>query len=92
MLVYCDPPYQGTTQYGAFNGFDHELFWNTMREWSKNNTVVISEYSAPDDFICVKEINSQMGLSSKGGNREVRVEKVFMHESIAGLSKPRTIF
>ena len=22
-LIYCDPPYQGTTQYGAFDGFNH---------------------------------------------------------------------
>ena len=30
MLVYCDPPYQGTTQYGAFSGFDHVLFWESI--------------------------------------------------------------
>lgn len=81
MLVYCDPPYQGTTQYGAFKSFDHALFWNTMREWSKNNTVVISEYRAPEDFKCVAEFNSQMGMTT-GKERPVRVERLFMYSGI----------
>lgn len=85
-LIYCDPPYQGTTAYGAFDSFNHVLFWEIMREWGKHNTVVISEYSAPEDFICVKEMTSQMGLTTKqdtGTNeRPKRVEKLFMHNSL----------
>jgi DNA adenine methylase len=83
MLVYCDPPYADTTQYGAFDGFDTDLFWTTMREWvSQGNTVVVSEYKAPDDFICVKEMKSRMGLSTtKDKNRVVRTERLFMHKS-----------
>lgn len=82
-LVYCDPPYAGTTQYGAFDGFDHNLFWATMREWvDKGNTVVVSEYAAPEDFVCVKEFVSQMGLSVGDKlTRPKRVERLFMHES-----------
>ena len=79
MLVYCDPPYQGTTQYGAFSGFDHLTFWDTMREWSKNNTVVVSEYNAPDDFKCVAEFISQMGMTT-GNERPKRTEKLFIYE------------
>jgi DNA adenine methylase len=86
MLIYCDPPYSNTTQYGAFSGFDHVAFWEKMREWSLNNTVVISEYVAPDDFVCVKEMTSQMGLSvGDKNNRPKRIEKLFMHKSQAGL-------
>lgn len=86
-LIYCDPPYQGTTQYGAFDGFDHKLFWQIMRIWVNNgNTVVVSEYDAPDDFVCVKEMTSQMGLSvGNTTNRPKRIEKLFMHNSQAGL-------
>lgn len=77
-LVYCDPPYAGTTAYGAFDGFDHDLFWQTMREWAAaGNTVVVSEYSAPDDFACVAEFESRMGLTT-GGARPKRSEKLFM--------------
>jgi DNA adenine methylase len=81
MLVYCDPPYQGTTQYGAFSGFDYELFWNKMREWSKYNTVVVSEYNAPADFKCVAEFYSQMGMTT-GNERPKRTEKLFMSNGI----------
>lgn len=81
MLVYCDPPYQGTTQYGAFTGFDHNAFWDKMREWSRNNTVVISEYNAPNDFKCVAEFSSQMGMTT-GNERPKRIEKLFMYNGI----------
>lgn len=77
MLVYCDPPYESTTSYGAFEGFDHVAFWQTMREWSKQNTVVVSEYSAPDDFINMIEFDSRMGLTT-GKERPIRTEKLFM--------------
>lgn len=82
-LVYCDPPYANTTQYGAFDGFDHDLFWQTMREWvAAGNTVVVSEYSAPPDFPCVHEMHSQMGMTSgDAGERTKRVERMFMHAS-----------
>jgi DNA adenine methylase len=86
MLVYCDPPYADTTQYGAFDGFDTALFWERMREWVKDgNTVVVSEYKAPADWVCVKEMQSRMGLSTTSDSgvdvRVKRVEKLFMHES-----------
>jgi len=84
-LVYCDPPYAGTTAYGAFGGFDHDLFWQTMRSWSVNNTIVVSEYTAPSDFICVREFSSQMGLTT-AGERPKRTEKLFMHESQADMA------
>ena len=91
MLVYCGPPYQGTTEYGAFDGFDHDLFWDTMREWSKNNTVVVSEYSAPEDFKCVAEFSSQMGMTTSG-KRPKRSEKIFTCNNLTGLLKVDKFF
>lgn len=91
MLIYCDPPYEGTSNYDYFDGFDHTLFWNTMRDWSKNNTVVISEYNAPEDFECVKIMHSKMGLRNEENKQELREEKLFMlkgtHIKYSGLSK-----
>jgi DNA adenine methylase len=81
MLVYCDPPYQSTTTYGAFDGFDHELFWETMRHWSQNNTVFVSEYEAPHDFVCVKEFVSQMGMTANG-QRTKRTERLFKYDEL----------
>lgn len=78
MLIYCDPPYQGTTAYPGQGQFDCGLFWSTMREWSKSNTVFISEFSAPVDFLCVWE--RARGVYWRYGQAErVRPsEKLFM--------------
>jgi DNA adenine methylase len=76
-LIYCDPPYENTTQYGYSKKFDHAKFWNKMREWSKYNTVIISEYNAPDDFKCALEIETKTGMRCSG-IKEKRIEKLFM--------------
>lgn len=77
MLIFCDPPYQNTTDYkvGKFNS---ELFWNTMREWSKNNYVFISEENAPDDFIVVWQKDKYRTLNCS--NRSFKTEKLFVYK------------
>jgi len=73
-LIYCDPPYKDTTDYAT--DFDHKLFWETMREWSKNNIVFISEYTAPRDFKVVSKNSKYMSLSGNGSS-DRRTEKLF---------------
>ena len=52
-LIYCDPPYQGTTGYKT-GAFDHEKFFDWCRKMKdKGNLVYVSEYAAPEDFTCV---------------------------------------
>lgn len=63
-LIYCDPPYINMTGYKYNKGFDHTIFWNWVREMSRNNTVIVSEYTAPDDFKCIKEIYKIVSLGS----------------------------
>ena len=76
-LVYCDPPYAGTTGYSAIGKFDWNEFWDTMRVWSAlGNTVLISEYTAPADFTCVMEIQTKTEIRTKTG-REPRIERLF---------------
>lgn len=89
-LIYCDPPYASTTRYSAVDSFDSNLFWQTMREWvNKGNTVVVSEYVAPDDFVCVWSKQTKTEIRTKEGRAD-RIEKLFMHESQAeqSLTKP----
>ena len=52
-IVYCDPPYQGTTEYKE-GGFNHDKFWQWAREIAKTNKIYISEYKAPDDFVIIR--------------------------------------
>ena len=76
-LIYCDPPYAGTTGYSAIGKFDWTEFWDTIRLWSlSDNTVLISEYCAPEDFTCVLEIATKTDIRVKTG-REPRIERLF---------------
>lgn len=75
-IIYCDPPYKDTTSYKT-DSFDHDLFWNWVRQKNnENHTVFVSEYSAPDDFECVwqKEIVSSL---TKNTGSKTGVEKLF---------------
>jgi DNA adenine methylase len=73
-FVYCDPPYEGTTSYST--EFCHNTFWEWVRDVSRKNTVLVSEYSAPEDFVCVwkKEVKSSL-TENTGGKKAT--EKLF---------------
>lgn len=65
-IIYCDPPYNGTTKYK--DSFDSDAFWQWCRDKAKEgHTVYVSEYNAPEDFKCIweKQINSNLGGTSK---------------------------
>lgn len=74
-VIYCDPPYQGTTGYK--DSFDSAKFWDWVREKAKaGNKVYVSEYNAPDDFKCIweKELSSSLSSVSKKST-----EKLFIY-------------
>jgi DNA adenine methylase len=77
-LIYCDPPYAGTSGYKT-GAFDHDKFFNWCREQAKNNIVFVSEYNAPDDFIKVwqGEIKTNFASSRKTATHNA-VEKLFL--------------
>jgi DNA adenine methylase len=75
-LIYCDPPYRMTMGYKYSGGFDHVEFWQTVRRWSDANTVFVSEFSAPDDFECVKTWDRTVSIAI-GQNRRT-VERLFV--------------
>lgn len=76
-VVYCDPPYAGTTGYSA--PFDNDKFWHWVRSLSRRCDVYVSEYKAPDDFSCIAEFNLTSSLSANGnsGGNKPSVEKLF---------------
>jgi DNA adenine methylase len=82
-VVYCDPPYQNTTEYSVV--FSSDEFWAWARQQSENNLVFISEYSAPNDFIAVWEKVVKLDIRSKGGVKDQRIEKLYVHKEHANL-------
>lgn len=74
--VYCDPPYDGTQGY-ATGQFDHKEFWMWADELnSRGCRVFVSEYVAPDGWLCVwsKEVNNTL---DKNTGAKKGVERLF---------------
>ncbi len=64
LLVYCDPPMQGTVY--EDQGFDYNKFWSWVRYFGKeDNTFLISAQTAPNDFQLLYEFDG-----SKNGIKE----------------------
>ena len=75
-LIYCDPPYRSRKLGSLWRGFDSNKFWETMRIWSQNNLVFVSEKEAPPDFIVIETFHSH--LSGKK-----YTEYLFIHQDTA---------
>ena len=74
-IIYCDPPYMGTAGYAK--GLNHDEFWQWCRERVYDgHKVYISEYRAPDDFICIWEKDIPISF----GNNKKTIEKLFIYE------------
>ena len=81
-MVYCDPPYRETLQYKGVNEiFDHDKFYSNMREFSKNNIVVISELDMPNDFKILFEKEQNKSFKNKLGTCDRMNEKLFIHKN-----------
>lgn len=77
-VVYCDPPYVGTTGYST-GGFDHAFFYRTVQAWAAAGCwVYVSEYTAPTDVDheVIWAHEKTMTLDRESNNR-VAVEKLF---------------
>ncbi len=73
-VVYADPPYRGTRGYEG--GFDFDAFDEWLR--SRAFPVYVSEYTMPEDFVCIAE-RKKMALYSAQTNK-VTTERLFLHK------------
>jgi DNA adenine methylase len=65
-IVYCDPPYAGTTSYKAASGWDAAAFWTWAKKLATEGgcDVFVSEFAAPSDWACVLEFSRNNALNS----------------------------
>lgn len=75
-LIYCDPPYEGTTGYRSC--FNHQAYWEWVRKMSEKNIVLCSEYSAPPDFECIWQ--KQLTTTLDNNSRSKAVERLFIQK------------
>lgn len=79
-VFYCDPPYVNTKKYNSKFNFDSNEFFHSARKLSQNNIVIISEQSAPDDFVCIWEQKVKRQINAQ--DKFDQVERLFIHESL----------
>ena len=75
-IIYCDIPYEGTSDYG--NSFNRKYFL----DWAANNPnpVYISEYNISDDrFSCVYKIDKRSMLSKEKA-LVLKSEKIYWNQ------------
>lgn len=71
-VVYCDPPYAGTTGYDATDPFDHQRFWSwceTMSKWGVH--VLVSEFTAPETWAPVFTVEHTSTVDVSSAKRDV---------------------
>lgn len=74
-IIYCDPPYKGTTKYKT--NFDHDRFWEWCDEMIKRgHKVFVSEYNAPKDWRCIWEKSVNSSLTKETGSKKA-TERLF---------------
>lgn len=78
VVIYIDPPYEGTKKYQVDLNFDYNAFWDVVRAASSNNWVYISEQTAPPDFIPIWSLNTARRLQGKVTEC---VENLFVYNS-----------
>lgn len=81
-VIYCDPPYRNTTEY-ATGDFPYDEFYSWCKEMAKDNVVLISEYSMPDDFECIWSKETKVSIDSNrksNDDNNNRTEKLFIYK------------
>ncbi len=78
-IIYCDPPYIGTTEYSGQANFNSKAFWDWARKYSEESVVLISETQAPSDFEAIWEMEYTPGIRSHSGGK--RIEKLFKRKT-----------
>jgi site-specific DNA-adenine methylase len=82
MTIYADPPYKGNKLGNSnFRTFNHEKFWDVMRDWSRDNIVVISESSAPKDFKKIWSAKSTIA-HSPGKTGKKYTDNLYLYETL----------
>ena len=76
-IIYADPPYAGKAGYGV--AFDNAEFWAWCRQ-PRRALLIISEYSAPPDFVELWAKQVTCALSSSGVVGRP-IERLFVHNS-----------
>jgi hypothetical protein len=68
-VVYCDPPYCGTSSY--LSDFNHDEFYDWVIDVAQSHPIFVSEYQMPNCFKCVFETEKRSLKAAKGNYQSV---------------------
>lgn len=76
-VIYADPPYDNKTDYRV--AFDNVEFWTWCRQ-PHRALLIVSEYSAPTDFVEIwaKKVTCALSQNGEAGRP---IERLFVHKS-----------
>jgi len=74
-VIYCDKEYENTDKTYKDKKFNHKEFWEWVRKVSKNNTVLVSEHNAPNDFKCIWEQEAHI---THPNQKVKKIERLFI--------------
>lgn len=80
LVIYLDPPYAGTTAYGATGQFDYSRFYQRVAGWARHTDVFVSEYAMPAEIggRLVMEFSHDMSVAG-GVQKDARVERLYRY-------------
>ena len=80
-VLYCDPPYEGTTGYRAVSPFNSEAFWHWAEEHARRGVhVFVSEGTACEPrsgWDLALELTAPQGGRLTPGDKSPRVDRLF---------------
>lgn len=77
-IIYCDPPYDGVKKYAY--SINNTEFWQWCRDKiAEGHKVFVSEYNAPDDFVCIWQQGVKTAINQS--ITKDAVERLFVHKS-----------
>lgn len=74
-LIYIDPPHYNLKRYNFDLFFNYTIFWDTVRQLSVDNIVIVSEYQAPSDFFCIWEEDTYRQIIKKKNTEKLFIWK-----------------
>jgi DNA adenine methylase len=81
-LLYCDPPYEGTTGYKGVGAFDPAEFWSHALWWHQCGALVFVSEGAganpPSDWVIYSEW-AQTSLLDPNRAGRTRIERLYVH-------------
>ena len=82
-LIYLDPPYANRTKAHDYGIFSHDNFWDWAEKLALNNNVLVTSFTAPDNWVKVHDWGDTVVRHHSSKGRDGTSEGLFILENQA---------